>query len=78
MDFEANLNASVSLIGCKGLGFGSFNLFIFWVKFFANVIFKVSMSTLFHGKLDSEQRTVSQYRAVLISHPSLVLPFFNA
>ena len=29
-DFEANLNASVSLICCKGLRFGSFNLFIFW------------------------------------------------
>ena len=47
-------------------------------KFFVNVIFKVSMSTLFHGKLDLEQRTVSLYRVVLISHPSLVLPFLKA
>ena len=30
-------------------------------KFLVNVIFKVSMSTLFHGKLDLEQRTVSLY-----------------
>ena len=47
-------------------------------KFLVNVIFKVSMSTLFHGKLDLEQRTVSQHQAVLISHPSLVLPFLKA
>ena len=47
-------------------------------KFLVNVIFKVSMSTLFHGKLDLKQRTVSLYRAVLISNPSLVLPFLKA
>ena len=47
-------------------------------KFLVNVIFKVSFSTLFHGKLDLEQRTVSQHRAVLISHPSPVLPFLKA
>ena len=47
-------------------------------KFLVNVIFKVSLSTLFYGKLDLEQRTVSQHRAVLISHPSLVLPFLKA
>ena len=30
-------------------------------KFLVNVIFKVSMSILFHGKLDLEQRTVTLY-----------------
>ena len=47
-------------------------------KFLVNVIFKVSLSTLFHGKLDLEQRIVSQHRVVLMSHPSLVLPFLKA
>ena len=30
-------------------------------KFLVNFIFKVSLSTLFHGKLDLEQRTISQH-----------------